>query len=258
MRNHEILQRFVSLTIAATALALSVSAADTKSPPAAQPAADKKASEGKAPMSDEQMITSAMSAAPRKVAQRATIVAMGADGKMRTLRKGSNGFTCAVERERVETMEPECYDREGSGTTFQVRKFVEQQRAAGVSEEKIEKAVAAGYKTGRFKAPTKPGIVYMMSDSNHVFDPDSKKVIHFPGHLMFYAPYATAETVGSGEGAPSRRAGRVGSDSTPPAPAMRRVRAGSSVSITSSTATTVLRPSGRRATWTTRSRAERI
>ena len=56
MRKHEILRRFVSITIAATALALSVSAADTKSPPAAQPAADKKAPAGKAPMSDGQMI----------------------------------------------------------------------------------------------------------------------------------------------------------------------------------------------------------
>ena len=45
MRNHEILRRVVSITIAATDLALSVSAADTKSPPAAQPAADKKAPE---------------------------------------------------------------------------------------------------------------------------------------------------------------------------------------------------------------------
>jgi len=149
----------------------------------------------------EVQIRIARSAAPKEISDKADIYVLGKSG-YELAEKGSNGFTCAVERERVDTMEPECYDREGSGTTFQVRKFVEQQRAAGVSEEKIEKAVAEGYKTGRFKAPTKPGIVYMMSDSNHVFDPDSKKVIHFPGHLMFYAPYATAETVGSGEGAP--------------------------------------------------------
>jgi hypothetical protein len=99
-------------------------------------------------------------------------------------------------------MEPECYDREGSRTTFLVRSFVEQQRAKGVSEDKIEQQIEAGYKSGKFKAPAKPGIVYMLSDSNYVFDPESKKVIHFPGHLMFYAPYATKETVGSGSGAP--------------------------------------------------------
>jgi len=35
-----------------------------------------------------------------------------------------------------------------------------------------------------------------------VFDPERKAVIHFPGHLMFYAPYATQKDVGSGPGAP--------------------------------------------------------
>jgi hypothetical protein len=42
----------------------------------------------------------------------------------------------------------------------------------------------------------------MMSDYNYVFDPDARRVIHFPGHLMFYAPYLTAKDVGSGPGAP--------------------------------------------------------
>ena len=143
----------------------------------------------------------AKSAAPKEIADKADIYILGKNG-YELAAKGSNGFTCAVERERVDTMEPECYDREGSRTTFKVRSFVEAQRAKGVSEEKMEKAVEAGYKLGRFKSPAKPGIVYMLSDSNFVFDPDSKQVIHFPGHLMFYAPFATAETVGSGAGAP--------------------------------------------------------
>lgn len=43
---------------------------------------------------DAQLIASAMRAAPAKIARDATIVVMEADGKMRTLRKGSNGFTC--------------------------------------------------------------------------------------------------------------------------------------------------------------------
>src|SRR4051812_2963069 len=44
--------------------------------------------------SDEELIKSAMSAAPPAVAQDAAIVAVGPDGKMRTIRKGSNTFTC--------------------------------------------------------------------------------------------------------------------------------------------------------------------
>jgi hypothetical protein len=146
-------------------------------------------------------INIARSAAPKEISDKADIYVLGKNG-YELAAKGTNGFSCAIEREKLDTMEPECYDREGSRTTFKARQFVEAQRAAGMTEDKIEKAVAAGYKSGRFKAPSKPGITYMLSDSNYVFDPDSKQIIHFPGHLMFYAPYATAETVGSGAGAP--------------------------------------------------------
>lgn len=42
----------------------------------------------------------------------------------------------------------------------------------------------------------------MLSPYNRVFDPESKKIVPFPGHLMFLAPYATKDSVGSGKGAP--------------------------------------------------------
>lgn len=48
----------------------------------------------KARPSDKQLIASALSAAPAKIAKGATVVVMDAAGKMRRLREGSNGFTC--------------------------------------------------------------------------------------------------------------------------------------------------------------------
>lgn len=140
-------------------------------------------------------------AAPKDVSDHANVYVIGKEGYELAIR-GDNGFACLIEREQPNTMEPECYDAEGSNTTFKVRVFVEQQRASGVSEHKIGRAIDAGYKSGRFKPPSKPGIVYMLSDSNYVLNPETGKIIHFPGHLMFYAPYATEKTVGSGEGAP--------------------------------------------------------
>jgi hypothetical protein len=46
------------------------------------------------PASDAELIKIALSAAPAAVARHATVVRMDADGAMRTLRKGTNGFTC--------------------------------------------------------------------------------------------------------------------------------------------------------------------
>ena len=74
---------------------------------------------------------------------------------------------------------------------------------SGTTETRIAALVEDGYKAGRFKAPGKPGLVYMLSDHNYVFDPERQAVIHFPGHLMFYAPYATQKDVGDGPGAPT-------------------------------------------------------
>ena len=149
---------------------------------------------------EEVQIALATAAGPN-VSEAATIYVLGPKG-YRVARKGTNGFACLVERERLDTIEPECYDPEGVATVLRARVFVEEQRAAGVAEEKIHAAVDAGYQSGRFQAPRRPGIVYMMSDYNYVFDPDARQVIHFPGHLMFYAPYLTAKDVGSGPGAP--------------------------------------------------------
>jgi hypothetical protein len=47
-------------------------------------------------MSDSKYIVEALSAAPAAVAKAAAVVRMDADGKMRTLRAGHNGFTCMI------------------------------------------------------------------------------------------------------------------------------------------------------------------
>ena len=140
-------------------------------------------------------------AGPQDVVAGATIYILTKSGYEKT-RTGTNGFSCLVLRERPESLEPECYDAEGSATTLLTDLYLEKERAKGRADVDIKKEIAAGYKSGRFKSPRKPGIVYMLSPHNRVFDPESKQVVSFPGHLMFYAPYATAKTVGSGRGAP--------------------------------------------------------
>ena len=61
--------------------------------------------------SDAELIKSAMSAAPASVAKSATIVAAEADGKMRTLRKGTNGFTCMPDNPATPGPDPMCMDK---------------------------------------------------------------------------------------------------------------------------------------------------
>src|SRR4030095_6623687 len=76
------------------ALTLSASAAD-------KPAA----------ATNDQVIKSAMTAAPAKVAQGDTVVAAGPDGKMSTIRKGTNGFTCMADNPETPGPDPMCMDQ---------------------------------------------------------------------------------------------------------------------------------------------------
>jgi hypothetical protein len=149
----------------------------------------------------EIQIKIAEAAAPKEVSSKATILVLGKNG-YEVARKGTNGFTCMIDRQLPNTMEPECFDAEGSVTTVKKVMFVEEQRAKGVSEEQIERQVETGYKRGRFKAPRRAGIVYMMSPYNRVLNPQNKQIIRFPGHLMFYAPNLTEKDIGTGDSAP--------------------------------------------------------
>jgi hypothetical protein len=141
----------------------------------------------------------ALSAAPPEVSRNATVYTLGKQGYEK-VRDGSNGFTCAIDREYVNTIEPECFDAEGTATIFPTRLRTEELRAQGKTEAEISKDIESGYKTGRFHAPRKTGIVYMMSDHNRVFNPEAGNIIPFPGHLMFYAPYITEKDIGSPSG----------------------------------------------------------
>jgi hypothetical protein len=60
--------------------------------------------------SDAELIASAMAAAPKPVAEAATIIVMDDKGGMRTLRKGTNGFTCMPDNPTTPGTDPMCLD----------------------------------------------------------------------------------------------------------------------------------------------------
>jgi hypothetical protein len=99
----------VGIALALIALAYSV---DSYSAPAiAQHHASKQKAEK--PKTDAELIASAMSAAPLAVSKDATIVAVGSDGKLRTLRQGQGGFTCVPDDPNTPGNDPMCLDRNG-------------------------------------------------------------------------------------------------------------------------------------------------
>ncbi len=92
--------RIVPLALAAAVLLGLPTAAAHAYPPPAAPAHP----------TDAQLIASAMRAAPAQVGRHATIVAMDDKGGMRTLRQGSNGFTCIPDAPATPGPDPMCAD----------------------------------------------------------------------------------------------------------------------------------------------------
>jgi len=144
----------------------------------------------------EERIKLALSAAPPEISGKATVYVLERSGYVK-VQDGTNGFSCFVDRQNPLNLEPTCFDAEGSATTLLSRFYAEEQRAKGKTEEEIKAGIEDGYKSGKFHAPRKPGIVYMMSDQGYLLVPGTNKLVSLPPHLMFYAPYATDKDIGS-------------------------------------------------------------
>ena len=152
-----------------------------------------------ASMPRDQQITLAESAAPPEISSKATVYVLGPKGYEKA-REGTNGFSCFVGRHFVKpaetTIEPQCFDAEGSRTLLLVYMHGEELRTNGKSEAEIKADVANGYKEGRYQYPSKPGFLYMMSSQNRLRAIPEHGTGIFPPHLMFYAPNMTTKDIG--------------------------------------------------------------
>jgi hypothetical protein len=144
-------------------------------------------------------ISIALSAGPEEIRDKATVYVLGSKG-FEIAREGTNGVSCLVSRHFATptetTIEPMCYDAEGSRTLLLADLYSEELRSKGISDAEIKTEVADGYKSGRFKAPSKPGIRYMLSSDNRLGPTPDHKTVRVPPHLMFYAPYMTGKDLG--------------------------------------------------------------
>ena len=133
----------------------------------------------------EKEIALAKSAGLPEWTEQADIYWLRADGFVK-VQSGTNGFSCLVIRERPGTQHPVCYDPEG--TRAIVPRFLEEAklRAAGRTEEEIIAASTAAFRSGKYSAPKRAGIGYMLSRENYVWIGSSAR--WFPPHLMIYAP----------------------------------------------------------------------
>lgn len=177
------------------------------------------------PLPDADEIALAVSAAPAELSAEATVYAVR-DGKVIRIRPGTNGSSCMVARDsHGGSLYPICYNREGTRTMLQRELLEVRLRSLGVTEDSIDTAVAAAYRSGQLETPTDVALAYMMSPKQVLFSSpreDGRRVGAWHPHLMLYVPNATPEQFGlTGErGEPIQ----VGNPGTPRAEVIIKVQ----------------------------------
>lgn len=105
--------RGVVFGVTALGLAWTASAADkaANSMSSMSGMSSMKSAAAKTSAADQKLIASAEAAAPKAVAMNATIIVPEPGGKMRTLRQGTNGFTCMPDDPSTPGPDPMCVDK---------------------------------------------------------------------------------------------------------------------------------------------------
>ena len=177
------------------------------------------------PLPDSAEIALAISAAPPELSNNAAVYTVR-DGKVVTLRHGTNGSSCMVARDsHAGSLYPICYNPEGTRTVLKRELMEVRLRTLGVAEDSIDRAVDAAYERGELEIPTDVALAYMMSPHQVLFssaDKDGRRVGAWHPHLMLYVPGATPAKFGlsdNGTGEPIQ----VGSPGTPRAEVIVKV-----------------------------------
>ena len=144
----------------------------------------------------------ALSSAPEHLRADASIYLLGEQGYELT-KKGTNGFTCLVIRGPEFTppgwenhISGWCFDEESMRTVGKVMLERAKLYRQGLSYEEVRNKINAGFASGEYVAPSKIGIIYMLSPVNKVPDHRTGKIFDYVPHVMYCSPNIINDDIG--------------------------------------------------------------
>jgi len=140
-------------------------------------------------------IALARSAAPPAVGAAASVLALE-DGRYGVAAEGTNGVTCYVSRSWPGSLEPHCFDAEGSRTILPIHLRRAERGFAGATKDEIDREIADGLETGGFRLPSRPVVSWMLSGAQILYNEEGKRAGSWKPHLMIYWPHWTKEEAG--------------------------------------------------------------
>jgi len=151
----------------------------------------------------------ARSAAPASISGQATVMVLTKQG-YRTVARGTNGFTCLVERSWMSPFAsaqfwnprmrgPVCYNPAASGSILEYTLLRTRLALAGRTKEQMLEDIRAALAHHQLPMPAPGAMSYMMSKDGVLGD----ALTHWHSHLMFHVPKTDAASWGANlEGSP--------------------------------------------------------
>src|SRR5262245_27371194 len=143
-------------------------------------------------------IAAARSAAPKPIADKATVLTLGRTG-YETAVQGSNGFVCFVERSWANDFDqpqfwnpklrmPQCWNAAAAGSSLLSDYLTRTEWVlAGVSKDEMLARTKA--KVVAHEIAVAPGsMAYMLSKEQVISDPTPSSPLHWYPHVMFFVP----------------------------------------------------------------------
>jgi len=146
------------------------------------------------PLPRSQETSEALAACPTAIRSEAGVYVLTETG-YDLVRPSQNGFNSIIGRTQPDSFEPQCLDAEGSSTLLHQILMRGRLQMQGLSQEDVVERLESAWSRGDLRAPSRPGINYMLSERNQVpVGPET--VIPYQPHVMFYAPNLTNTDLG--------------------------------------------------------------
>ncbi len=142
--------------------------------------------------SQKEQIKAAVSAAPPNKREEAKVLGYNQDGKLVTLREGSNELICLADDPENKQFHVACYYEE-------LEPFMKRGRelsAKGLSRSEVDSIRKVEIEAGELAYPNRPMGLYSLSGPEGAYDYETNTVKKASPLYVVYVPYATEQSTG--------------------------------------------------------------
>ncbi|MEZ4771724.1 MAG: hypothetical protein R3D00_00995 [Bacteroidia bacterium] len=142
--------------------------------------------------SKEYQIASAVMAAPEEERSGATVLGFNAEGKLVTLREGTNTFICLADDPTRPGFSVSAYHKDLEPFMARGREL----KDAGKTNQEVFDIREAEAKAGTLKMPDHPTTLHVLSGKEGQYNADTGEVTGATLRYVVYIPWATSESTG--------------------------------------------------------------